>query len=97
MDDGRLTGLEPCDYPGHAVANVQTGSRRVISSILVFWIGLIALGPIIHDDLGHDQDCAPALVHHDASRHKIDAAPSVPRQGSNHAACSDRGLLDRSR
>lgn len=50
------------------------------------WLGFIALGPIVHDGIGHDEDCAPALVLHDASRHQIGAAPPGPPHTSEHCA-----------
>jgi hypothetical protein len=47
-------------------------------------MGLIALGPVLHDRLGHDEDCAPLFVQHDPSNHRISDAPFAPPHGEEH-------------
>jgi hypothetical protein len=61
-----------------------TALRHVTSCILVIWMGLITLGPILHDNAGHDEDWTPVLVQHDASRHRIDTAAFPPLDDETH-------------
>jgi hypothetical protein len=51
------------------------------------WMGFIAFGPLVHDGLGHDEDCAPSLVLHDESRHRITDSPFSPNKNEHCAVC----------
>jgi hypothetical protein len=72
-----------------------TASRQITCAILVLWMGLITLGPMLHDGLGHDKDWTPVLVQHDASHHRIDN-PAFPPLGHEdhcvvcHLFCASR-------
>jgi hypothetical protein len=38
----------------------------------------VSLGPVVHSDTGHDADCDPVFVFHDAAQHRFSAPPSIP-------------------
>lgn len=57
--------------------------RRAVTTALVAWLGFIALGPMVHDGLGHDPDW-PALVLHDSSQHQVNGASPRPLPGGEH-------------
>jgi hypothetical protein len=48
--------------------------RSLIASALVALQLGVSLGPVLHEGVGHDTDCEPILVLHDAGQHRIGAA-----------------------
>lgn len=42
---------------------------------MVALLAMVSLGPAIHEGVGHDTDCEPVFVVHDAGEHRIGAAP----------------------
>ncbi len=51
--------------------------RPLIASALVALLVGVSLGPVVHEGVGHDTDCDPILVLHDAGQHRIGAAPAT--------------------
>ena len=49
----------------------------------------VSLGPILHGGAGHDPDCDPVFVVHDAAQHRFTASPAaVDPETENHCvAC----------
>ena len=50
--------------------------RSVVSSALVALMTLVSFGPALHEGTGHDTDCEPLFVLHDAAQHRIAAEPT---------------------
>ena len=60
-----------------------------MAGALVALMAGVSLGPALHDGAGHDTDCDPIVVVHDAAQHQFSAAPAgTPSPADNHCvAC----------
>lgn len=49
---------------------------RLVAGALVALMAGVSLAPILHSGVGHDPDCEPVIVVHDAAQHRFSAPPS---------------------
>jgi hypothetical protein len=54
--------------------------RQAVAAALVALLVGVSLGPVVHAEVGHDADCSPLIVVHDAVQHRIGTTP-VDREG----------------
>ena len=54
--------------------------REAVAQVLIAMTIAVAFGPALHPDLGHDRDCDPIVVVHDAAQHQFTAVPRDAEQ-----------------
>jgi hypothetical protein len=59
--------------------NLNRWRQAVAVALVVLLVG-VSLGPLVHAGVGHDADCSPVIVVHDAVQHRIGATP-VDQEG----------------
>lgn len=62
--------------------------RRTTAKALIVLTASLSLGPILHAGVGHDTDCDPVVVAHDASQHAFASTrPAVNETLPSHHHC----------